>query len=67
MSRTSASTGAAVPATRVNSWYVIATNDEVSRQPLARRALGDAGRAVPHAGRAGGGAGGPLTPTGPTR
>ena len=39
MSRTSASTRRRGTSYPVNTWYVIATDDEVSRQPLARRAL----------------------------
>jgi vanillate O-demethylase monooxygenase subunit len=39
MSRTSASTRRRGTSYPVNTWYVIATKDEVSRQPLARRAL----------------------------
>ena len=59
MSRTSASARRRGTSYPVNTWYVIATKDEVGRQPLARRALETSGRAVPHAGRAAGGAGGP--------
>jgi vanillate O-demethylase monooxygenase subunit len=39
MSRTSASIRRRGTTYPVNTWYVIATKDEVSRQPLARRAL----------------------------
>ena len=39
MSRTSASARRRGTSYPVNTWYVIATKDEVSRQPLARRAL----------------------------
>ena len=39
MSRTSASTRRRGTSYPVNTWYVIATKDEVSREPLARRAL----------------------------
>lgn len=39
MSRTSVSARRRGTSYPVNSWYVIATKDEVSRQPMARRAL----------------------------
>ena len=39
MSRTSPSTRRRGTSYPVNTWYVIATKDEVGRQPLARRAL----------------------------
>ena len=39
MSRTSASIRRRATTYPVNTWYTIATKDEVSRQPLARRAL----------------------------